>query len=71
MAQRKISLKKLSAYTKAGNCTDLNQCNYGIKEMKEFFDFYEKNGYKIPDEAYIRFYKLRKKEDILREKRKK
>lgn len=64
------TLAKLSAYTKARNCTDLQQCKYGIDEMKSFFDFYEANKLRIPDEAYIRFSKLKMKEDILRKKKK-
>jgi hypothetical protein len=64
------TLAKLSAYTKARNCTDLQQCKYGIDDLKYFFDFYESNKLRIPNEAYIRFAKLKKKEDKLREKKK-
>lgn len=64
------TLAKLSAYTKAGNCTDLQDCKDGIEEMINFFDFYEANKLRIPDEAYIRFSKLRIKQDKLRKKKK-
>lgn len=65
------TISKLSPYTKAKNCTDLQDCKDGIEEMKKFFNYYEAKKLKIPNEALIRFYKLRKKEDILKTKRKK
>lgn len=64
------TLAKLSPYTKAGNCTDLQDCKDAIEEMRKFFDFYEENKLKTPDEAYRRFAKLKIKEDKLRKKKK-
>lgn len=62
------TLKKLSSYTSARNCTDFMDCEYGIREIKEYMDYKEKKGHKIPKNAYIKFYQLKKKQDKLRKK---
>jgi hypothetical protein len=62
------TLKKLSAYTSARNCTDYMMCEYGIRELKEYMAYKEKKGHKIPSTVYIKFYRLKKKQDKLREK---
>lgn len=62
------TIKKLSAYTIARNCSDLTDCQAGIKEIKEYMAYKESKGHKIPGTAYIRFYKLKKKEDKIKKK---
>jgi hypothetical protein len=70
MSAKKYSktLANLSSYTTAKNCTDLTMCKYGIDEIKEYMDYKEKQGQKIPAKAYIKFYQLKKKEEKLRKK---
>ncbi|MES2395000.1 MAG: hypothetical protein V4549_03315 [Bacteroidota bacterium] len=48
-------MRKLTAYTIAKNCTDINDCEAGITELQLFF----KGRVNIPDSAFIRYYKLR------------
>ena len=54
---------KLSAYTIAKNCSDKNDCQYGISELEKYF----KDIKKPTNTSYIRYYKLKeriKKYDI-------
>jgi len=55
------SFSKLSAYTIADNCSDLNDVEYGINEVMEYI----RNNPKPVKSAYIRLYKLEQKRDKL------
>lgn len=57
-------MKKLSPYTIATNCTDITDCNYGIREIFEAVDYYkEKLGRKEPQYFWNRLEKLQAKRD--------
>jgi hypothetical protein len=50
-------MKKLSAYTIAKNCSDIEDCQQGINELNEYFE-----KVKNPrDSTYIRYFKLYEK----------
>ena len=61
-------LSELSGYTSAGNCTDIQDCQDGIKEILQFMEYKRKKGNKIPNTAYIKYYKLRQKLEKLLKK---
>jgi len=48
----------LSSYTFAKNCTDLDDVNVGINELKEWKELREYNNLEIPDLYYVRLAKL-------------
>lgn len=56
-----MNFKKLSAYTIARNCTDANDLEAGIQEMREYFNACERTGKEPVKSAYIRLYKLKEK----------
>ena len=56
---------ELSAYTIAGNCTDLSDINAGMDELKDYFTACEKAGKKPTTIAYIRFSNLSIKKNKL------
>lgn len=56
-----MSIRKLSAYTIAKNCTDKSDCQAGIDEIMEYFKKMEKENKKPANSVYIRFYKLHEK----------
>jgi hypothetical protein len=45
---------KLSSYTIAKNCSDITDCNDGIKELKEYLKIHKHPVKSV----YIRYYKL-------------
>jgi len=57
-------MKKLSAYTLAKNCTDLNDINVGLEELHRYFASVEK----VKETAYVRFKKLIDKKQKLENK---
>lgn len=56
---------KLSPYTIAKNCTDINDVNVGLNELREYFNLCEINGTKPLVTAYKRLSKLLTKKDKL------
>lgn len=52
---------KLSGYTIAKKCTDLNDIKEGIKEIMDYILEQEIKGKKIKKHAHIRLYKLYEK----------
>lgn len=59
----------LSPYTIANNCTDVNDLNEGITEIKQYFqDCYRKNKNPIKS-AYTRLSKLEAKKIKLKSKK--
>jgi hypothetical protein len=57
------NMKKLSAYTIAKNCSDLDDVNNGLEEMREYFALCSKEGKKPTASSYSRFSKLKEKEE--------
>lgn len=53
---------KLSAYTKASNCTDLADIKVGIEEIQNYIYQCETVNKKPIKSAYIRLWKLSEKE---------
>ena len=58
------NMKKLSAYTIAKNCSDLDDVNNGLEELREYFALCSKEGKKPTASSFIRFSKLKEKEEI-------
>lgn len=56
------NFSKLSAYTIADNCSDLNDVEYGINEIMDYI----RNNPKPVKSAYVRLYKLEQKRDKLK-----
>ena len=56
---------QLSAYTIATNCTDITDCNYGIDEILEGCEKYQKMGKHFPSFFHTRLEKLEAKRDKL------
>jgi hypothetical protein len=57
------NMKKLSAYTIAKNCSDLDDVYNGLEEMREYFALCSKDGKKPTASSYIRLFKLKEKEE--------
>lgn len=60
------SVRKLSAYTIASNCSDLSDINAGLEEMAAHFKACEKAGKTPTSTAYIRYSNLAMKRDELK-----
>lgn len=56
-----MSIRTLSAYTIAKNCSDKSDCQAGINEINTYLLKMEKQGKKPANSVYIRFYKLHEK----------
>ena len=52
------NFRKLSSYTKLQNCSDLYDCNQGIKELRKYFDDCYAADIKPASTAYSRYSKL-------------
>lgn len=61
-------MKKLSAYTIASNCADIDDVYSGITEIQDEIRNRERLGKKVPSYYYIRFHKLYNKYFSLRKK---
>lgn len=59
---------KLSAYTKATNCTDLTDCQYGLDELFAILTTNQNLGKTTPAYVTIRFSKLMAKKRKLQAK---
>jgi len=59
----------LSPYTIAKNCTDLNDVNTGIEEIKKYFKQCEKNKITPVKTSYGRLFLLMKKKELLTKKK--
>jgi hypothetical protein len=59
---------KLSNYTIAKNCTDINDLNEGIKELDKYFKKCHVEGKKAIKTAYSRYSKLIDKKNKLKYK---
>ena len=57
------NMKKLSAYTIAKNCSDIDDVNNGLDELREYFALCSKVGKKPTANSFIRFSKLKEKEE--------
>ena len=53
-----VIMKKLSAYTIASNCADIDDVCAGIKEIQDEIRNRERLGKKVPAYYYIRYHKL-------------
>lgn len=56
------NMKKLSAYTIAKNCSDIDDINNGLEELREYFALCSKEGKKPTASSYTRLFKLKEKE---------
>lgn len=61
----KLPYSSLSSYTIAKNCTDLNDCEIGIEELKNFIKFNYPSNTPL---AYKRLNALTKKINLLKNK---
>jgi hypothetical protein len=62
-------MARLSPYTIAKNCTDLDDIKEGLKELREYFDECNYLGKKPTDMSYKRLIKLYEKQDKLKKLR--
>lgn len=60
---------KLSAYTIASNCSDLDDIKNGMDELTQYFNDCSKVGKKPAQSTYVRFAKLFIKQTKLKNKK--
>ncbi len=57
------NMRKLSAYTIAKNCSDIDDVHNGLEELRDYFTLCDKEGKKPTNSSYIRLSKLKEKEE--------
>ena len=61
--------RKLSAYTIAKNCSDIDDVNNGLEELIDYFVACDKAEKKPTASSYIRFSKLKEKQEKILSKK--